>query len=74
MQQSNEVQLNVKDSGRGFDVEEAKGGCGLGQTSMKERLQIVKGRLEIKSQPQEGTTIHARVPLNAKTKSAESGR
>jgi PAS domain S-box-containing protein len=74
LQQSNEIQLRVKDSGRGFDVEEAKRGHGLGLTSMKERLQMVEGLLSIESRQQEGTTVHARVPLNATAKSAEAGR
>jgi signal transduction histidine kinase len=30
---------------------------------MKERLKAVRGRLAILSQPQNGTTIHACVPL-----------
>jgi signal transduction histidine kinase len=32
---------------------------------MEERLKILKGTFSIESQPQCGTTIHARVPLSA---------
>jgi signal transduction histidine kinase len=39
-------------------------GNGVGLTSMKERLKSVGGELSIESQPQVGTTIHARVPLS----------
>lgn len=72
VEQANEVHLTVRDSGRGFDLEEAKRGSGLGLTSMSERLQLVKGQLHIRSQAQEGTTIHARAPI-AKAKPAKAG-
>jgi signal transduction histidine kinase len=72
VEQANEVQLTVRDSGRGFDLEKAKRGRGLGLTSMDERLQLLNGRLHIQSKAWEGTTIHARVPLNAKAMPAKA--
>ena len=72
-ERSNEVHLIVRDSGSGFDIEAAKRGSGLGLTSMQERLKLVSGQLSIESKPQEGTTIHARVPLSPKVKSALAG-
>ena len=62
---SGEIHLTVKDSGAGFDREAAKESRGLGLISMEERLKLVKGTLSIESQPQRGTTIHARVPLSS---------
>jgi PAS domain S-box-containing protein len=70
---SNEFHLIVKDLGCGFDLEAAKRGRGLGLTSMQERLKLVSGQLYIESKSQEGTTIHARVPLSPKVKSAGTG-
>jgi PAS domain S-box-containing protein len=67
---SNAVQLTVRDSGTGFDPENAINGHGLGLISMKERLKLVAGELSIESRTQIGTTIHAYVPLNPRTKSA----
>lgn len=67
---NNEIELTVHDSGVGFDPEKISSGHGLGLTSMKERLKLVDGQLSIDSRPQEGTTIHARVPLSLKVKSA----
>lgn len=66
----NTIQLIVRDSGIGFDPKAAVNGHGLGLVSMKERLRLVDGELAIESQPHVGTTIHARVPLNSKMKSA----
>jgi PAS domain S-box-containing protein len=60
---ADEVFLTVRDSGVGFDPEEAPKGSGLGLTVMKERLKLVGGELSIESGINEGTTISARVPL-----------
>src|SRR5215469_13986203 len=67
---SNEVALTVRDSGVGFDPEQTINSHGLGLTSMKERLKLVDGQLFIDSKLQQGTTIHARVPLHPRRKSA----
>jgi signal transduction histidine kinase len=60
-----EIDLTVSDSGAGFDTQTTKEGRGLGLLSMQERLKSVGGELCIESQPQRGTTIHARVPLSS---------
>ena len=62
---SDEIDLTVKDSGVGFDHEAAKMSPGLGLISMEERLKLLDGTLSIESQPNRGTTIHARVPLSS---------
>lgn len=63
------IHLTVKDSGAGFDSESAREGQGLGLISMEERLKLLNGTLSIQSQPNCGTTIHARVPLSSSTDS-----
>ncbi|HWY60116.1 MAG TPA: PAS domain S-box protein [Terriglobales bacterium] len=62
---SAEIHLTVRDFGAGFDREEVKKSQGLGLISMEERLKMLNGTLTVESQPQRGTTIHARVPLSA---------
>jgi len=52
-----EIRLTVRDSGIGFDMEEAAQGRGLGLISMKERLKLAGGKLSIESQP--GVEIRA---------------
>jgi PAS domain S-box-containing protein len=59
----NEVQLNVRDWGIGFDSAAALRSSGLGIVSMRERLKLFDGDFSIESQPHGGTTIRARVPL-----------
>jgi signal transduction histidine kinase len=61
-----EIELLVRDSGVGFDPEQAINGSGLGLTSMKERLMLVDGRLSIDSEPGHGTTVRAWVSLSPK--------
>jgi PAS domain S-box-containing protein len=65
---SNEVHLIVRDSGKGFDIEAARQGRGLGLTSMQERVRLVSGTISIESKPMGGTTIHVRVPVELGTK------
>jgi signal transduction histidine kinase len=57
------IELSVRDSGAGFDPEQAISGHGLGLTSMKERLKLVDGRLSIESKVGHGTTVRAWVSL-----------
>ena len=60
-----EIELTVKDSGIGFEPEQAFKGRGIGLSSMKERLKLVNGVLSIHSKLGFGTTINVRVPLSA---------
>ncbi len=58
----NEVRLEVKDTGIGFDVKEANRIGGLGLVSMQERVRAVNGRFYIESKPGAGTKIIVSVP------------
>jgi PAS domain S-box-containing protein len=70
---SDGVELTVSDDGKGFDEHEEFSRQGLGLISMRERLQMVHGALEIKTQTGAGTTIFARVPLQAAELHAKAG-
>jgi signal transduction histidine kinase len=66
---SEEVELSIKDDGRGFVVPRrlhqfVKDGR-LGLMGIHERARMVGGKLEVISRPEEGTEIRVRVPLNA---------
>ena len=64
------VRLEVRDWGRGFDPTgvTSKGGPGerVGLSSMRERITLLGGELEILSQPGGGTSVVAEVPLPEK--------
>ncbi len=57
------LSLEIKDDGRGFDLEFASNGGGLGLTSMKERAARRGGELTISTSPGAGTTVNARIPI-----------
>jgi PAS domain S-box-containing protein len=58
-----QIELIVRDAGKGFDVDDAPLKAGLGLTSMQERLKAVDGQMSVDSTPGLGTTIRALVPL-----------
>jgi len=57
------LELGVGDDGVGFDPLARGRGPGLGHVSLRERLHLVGGRLEITSAPGKGTIVLARVPV-----------
>jgi signal transduction histidine kinase len=57
------LDLFIEDAGRGFEVDRAKAGGGLGLLGMRERLRAVGGDFRIRSEPGRGTEIAAHVPL-----------
>jgi signal transduction histidine kinase len=67
------VELTVSDDGRGFDEQAGFTSQGLGLISMRERLQMVNGVLEVKTHPGAGTIISAQVPLQTANFRAKAG-
>ncbi len=55
--------LEVSDSGQGFDVERAKRGSGLGLIGAEERVKLLQGSFLVRSKPEGGTILVARIPL-----------
>lgn len=66
-----EIHLSVTDLGRGFNIRSAMRGRGLGLKSMRERVKLVNGQLEIESKANSGTTIHVRVPVDSDTQPSQ---
>jgi signal transduction histidine kinase len=59
----NGLHLAVQDDGSGFDPSLKRDQPSLGLASMRERVHLVGGELEIDSTPGHGTTVLAWVPL-----------
>jgi signal transduction histidine kinase len=57
------VLLAVHDDGIGFDLHQSANRRHLGLESMRERMRMVGGTLDIDSVPASGTTIVAWVPV-----------
>jgi len=66
-----EIQLTIRDSGKGLDLEAAMSGHGLGLLSMRERVNLLKGRISIVSKPKHGTEITVRIPAVAETDASQ---
>ena len=70
------VELRIRDGGVGFDAEAPRNHRSLGLISMRERIGLVHGTIEIRSKAEKGTEIHCKVPLPVTVENAarEEGR
>jgi signal transduction histidine kinase len=67
-----DIELAVRDDGRGFDVESTRrDNRGLGLVSMEERVHTAGGEVMIWSKPGGGTTVLACVPAGAQASTEE---
>ena len=57
------IELEVSDSGCGFEINSKEATGGLGFTSIRERVRAVEGRIQISSSPGKGTRISVSIPL-----------
>jgi two-component system sensor histidine kinase UhpB len=61
------IELTVRDDGRGFDVDAAlaRGAAGrhLGLLGIRERVELLGGRVEFRSDPGQGAEIRATLPV-----------
>jgi len=74
-----EAVLTIADDGVGFDVERFRRSpalAGVGLLGMRERVAYYRGRIDIRSRPQEGVRITLAIPIDAVTTPVErtSGR
>ena len=69
---NNEIHLSVSDNGCGFHPESALAKKGLGFISMRERLRLVDGCMQIHSKPLRGTRVEVSVPLTGEVEATTS--
>jgi signal transduction histidine kinase len=62
----------IEDDGRGFDPEAVRAGA-LGFTGMRERVELVGGRLTVETSPGAGTTLVAEVRVASGAPAEEAG-
>lgn len=55
--------ITVEDNGRGFDTGTLKDKTGMGLSNIKKRVEYLKGKMEIESSVNEGTTINIELDL-----------
>ncbi|MGD8584312.1 MAG: PAS domain S-box protein [Chloroflexota bacterium] len=58
-----QVEMEISDDGRGFDVDEASHSDGVGLKSMSERVDEFNGTVTLQSGPGLGTTVRVCLPL-----------
>lgn len=60
----NEIKATIKDNGKGFEFSKAsKKHHSLGMKTLMERAKIIKSKLQIKTQPNKGTTVELIMPI-----------
>ncbi|MCB2409878.1 sensor histidine kinase [Hymenobacter lucidus] len=59
------LELTVQDDGVGFDPNAPAQGGGNGLTNMRSRAAAMKGQLDIRTAPGQGTLLHLSVPLKS---------
>jgi len=62
--QADQVSLEVRDNGRGFDPAGPRGAA-YGMTGMRERARQINATLDVESRPGQGTLIRVTAPLSA---------
>ena len=63
---SNPIRMEIKDNGKGFEVDRvrfAKRHKQLGLLGMRERVELVGGSFAVVSAPGQGTTTRAQIPF-----------
>jgi signal transduction histidine kinase len=64
---ANDLRIEVTDSGAGFDVSASKP-VSLGLFNIRERAAHFGGRLDVRTEPGQGTSVTLTLPLAAKTR------
>ncbi|MBI3138604.1 MAG: sensor histidine kinase [Sphingobacteriales bacterium] len=52
------ISITVEDDGKGFDTALLKGARGIGWSNIQSRVEYLKGRLDIQSEPGKGVSVH----------------
>jgi signal transduction histidine kinase len=67
------AEITITDDGCGFDVNDPQRRTGLGLVSITERAKIVGGTVSIEAGVNQGTRVHATIPLTGRLKTADAG-
>jgi PAS domain S-box-containing protein len=67
-----EICLTVSDRGTGMALDGAGAPAGLGLVSIKERTRLVNGAVQIRSEPNQGTTLTLTIPVGAASAGANA--
>jgi signal transduction histidine kinase len=65
IREDDQIVLEVRDNGAGFDLASPRKPNSFGLAGLRERTYLVEGKLSITSSPGRGTTVEVRIPLPA---------
>ena len=57
------ITIKITDNGKGFDWENVTGMKGMGLKSIKDRVKLLNGTMQIQSQPDKGTQVTIKLPF-----------
>ncbi len=66
-----ELKVSISDFGRGVPHAKKRQGNGLGLIAMRERAELIHGKLEISTSPETGTTVSVSMPLKQDDSTSE---
>lgn len=69
--EGNDILLDARDNGQGFDLDETRGFRGIGIEGMHERASLVGGEIQIESSVGAGTRLLLRIPELAKQRGVQ---
>ena len=58
-----QLTVTVEDDGRGFDKSLLRQGSGIGWNNIRNRVDFLKGKMDIDTQPVQGTSVHIELDL-----------
>jgi len=61
--ENNELSLQIKDDGKGFNISRIEKSAGLGWKNIQSRISMMSGHLNIISQIEKGSEINIKIPL-----------
>lgn len=67
VREGKDVLLLIEDDGRGFSTADPRKPQSLGLVGLRERAHLLRGRVQISSEPGRGTRIEARIPVQGPT-------
>ncbi len=61
--ETGKISVTVEDDGKGFDAHLLETTKGIGWSNIRSRIDYLKGKIDLRSQTGEGTSVHLEIPL-----------
>ena len=61
--ETNLVTVTIEDNGKGFETQKLNDVKGIGWVNIRSRVEYLKGKIDVRSQPHDGTSVHIELPI-----------